>query len=67
MASYIPNFTQAGFTKVSELAGLQDNDLQVVGVSLIGHRNKMLRTIRSLSITDQSTNSPWNRAGSLKV
>ncbi|XP_028393816.1 ephrin type-A receptor 4-like isoform X2 [Dendronephthya gigantea] len=67
MASYIPHFTQAGFTKISELAGLQDNDLQVVGVSLIGHRNKMLRTIRSLSITDQSINSPWKRAGSLKV
>ena len=67
MSSYIPHFTQAGFNQLSDLAGLLDNDLQGIGVSLIGHRNKMLRTIRSLPITDESKKTPWNRAASLKV
>ena len=67
MSSYIPHFTQAGFTQLSDLAGLQDRDLQAIGVSLIGHRNKMLRTIRSLPITEETKKTPWNRAASLKV
>ena len=67
MSSYIPHFTQAGFIQVSDLAGLLDSDLQVIGVSLIGHRNKMLRTIRTLPITDQSKRTSWNRSPSLKV
>lgn len=66
MGSYIPHFTQAGFKQLSDLAGLLDSDLQVIGVSLIGHRNKMLRTIRTLPITDQEKRTSWNR-GSLKV
>ena len=67
MSSYIPHFTQAGFTQLSDLAGLLDSDLQVIGVSLIGHRNKMLRTIRTLPITDEAKKATWNRSASLKV
>ena len=67
MSSYIPHFTQAGFAQISDLAGLVDSDLQGIGVSLIGHRNKMLRTIRSLPITDETKKTPWNRATSVKV
>ena len=43
MSSYIPHFTQAGFNQVSDLTGLMDSDLQGIGISRIGHRNKMLR------------------------
>ena len=68
MSSYIPYFTEAGFTQLSDLAGLQDNDLQNIGISLIGHRNKMLRTIRSLPITEENGKTTLNRnSGSLKV
>jgi ephrin-B len=67
MSSYIPHFTQAGFTQLSQLGGLMDGDLQSIGISLIGHRNKMLRTIRSLPITDATNKTPWNRAPSMKV
>jgi ephrin-B len=67
MDSYIHIFTQAGLTQLSDLAGLEDSDLQSIGVSLIGHRNKMLRTIRSLPITEETKKTPWNRAPSMKV
>ena len=67
MSSYILHFTQAGFNQLSDLAGLLDSDLQGIGISLIGHRNKMLRTICSLSITDQSKETAWKRAPSLVV
>lgn len=67
MSSYIPHFKQAGFEQLSELGGLLDSDLQVIGVNLIGHRNKMLRTIRNLPVSEGSKNPTFKRSESLKV
>ncbi|XP_046850241.1 ephrin type-B receptor 2-like [Xenia sp. Carnegie-2017] len=67
MSSYIPHFKQAGFVQLSELGGLLDGDLQVIGVNLIGHRNKMLRTIRNLPVSEGSKNPTFKRSESLKV
>jgi ephrin-B len=53
MSSYMPHFATAGYESLSDLAGLMDNDLKELGISLVGHRNKMLRTIRSLPITKE--------------
>ncbi|XP_028393819.1 ephrin type-A receptor 4a-like [Dendronephthya gigantea] len=53
MSSYVPHFIAAGYENVADLAGLLDNDLKTMGISLVGHRNKMLRTIRSLPITEE--------------
>ena len=53
MNSYMPHFAAAGYERVSDLAGLLDKDLKDLGVSLVGHRNKMLRTIRSIPITNE--------------
>ena len=54
MSSYMPHFAAAGYEQLTDLAGLLDNDLKDLGISLVGHRNKMLRTIRSLPITQEN-------------
>ena len=54
MSSYMPHFAVAGYEQLTDLAGLLDNDLKDLGISLVGHRNKMLRTIRSLPITQEN-------------
>lgn len=54
MNSYVPHFAAAGYQRVSDLAGLLDKDLKDLGVSLVGHRNKMLRTIRSIPISEEN-------------
>ena len=54
LSLYVPHFTGAGYEALSELAGLADNDLKEMGITLIGHRNKILRTIRKLPITDMN-------------
>ena len=53
MSSYMPHFAAAGYERLSDLVGLLDNDLKELGISLVGHRNKMLRTIRSLPIAQE--------------
>lgn len=54
MNSYVSHFAAAGYQRVSDLAGLLDKDLKDLGVSLVGHRNKMLRTIRSIPISEEN-------------
>ena len=51
-STYLPHFTEAGYEKLSELAGLLDSDLKEMGITLVGHRNKILRTIRALPVTN---------------
>ena len=64
MSSYMPHFTSAGYKELSDLAGLLDDDLKSMGISLVGHRNKMLRTIRSLPVTGEKQ---WKSSKSLRV
>ena len=67
LSAYMPYFTTAGYKELSDLAGLLDHDLKEMGITLIGHRNKMLRTIRSLPITDKIPKKNWKREKSLQV
>ena len=49
----MPHFAAAGYERLSDLVGLLDDDLKELGISLVGHRNKMLRTIRSLPVAQE--------------
>ena len=69
MSSYMSHFTAAGYENLSQLGGMMDSDLKEMGVTLVGHRNKMLRRIRNLPISSeqQEHKEAWKRAKSLRV
>ena len=48
MGSYKTMFVEAGYTKQSDIFDLTDQDLKNVGVTLIGHRNKIMKGIETL-------------------
>ncbi|CAB4014881.1 ephrin type-A receptor 5 isoform X5, partial [Paramuricea clavata] len=43
MGSYKTMFIEAGYTKQSEIIDLTDADLKTIGITLIGHRNKIMK------------------------
>ena len=48
MGSYKSSFIEAGYTKQSDIHDLTDEDLKRIGVTLIGHRNKIMKGIETL-------------------
>ena len=48
MKTYETNFVEAGYKSKSEITGLTDEDLITIGITLIGHRNKIIKGINSL-------------------
>jgi ephrin-B len=48
MGHYKDMFIEAGYTKQSEIIGLTEYDLKNIGVTLIGHRNKIMKGIETL-------------------
>ena len=48
MNSYETNFVEAGYKSKSEITELTDEDLITIGITLIGHRNKIIKGINSL-------------------
>jgi hypothetical protein len=48
MGSYKTMFIEAGYTKQSEIIDLTDADLKTIGITLIGHRNKIMKGIETL-------------------
>jgi hypothetical protein len=48
MGEYVSNFTTAGYQRPCELIGIKEDDLKEMGISLVGHRNKILKGIKNL-------------------
>ena len=48
MAQYAGNFKTAGFNDLTQVTCLRDSDLKDIGVNLIGHRNKIYKSIKSM-------------------
>lgn len=46
MERYIDNFIDFGYTEIHQLYNITDDDLVNIGVPLVGHRNKIIKSIR---------------------
>ena len=46
MDRYIDNFIDFGYTELYQIQSLTDDDLVGIGVPLIGHRNKIIKSLR---------------------
>ena len=46
MDRYIDNFIDFGYTELYQIQNLTDGDLVGIGVPLIGHRNKIIKSLR---------------------
>lgn len=49
MEKYVDAFHAANINNLENVARLRDGDLREMGISLIGHRNKMNKSIRAMS------------------
>ena len=45
MDRYIDNFIDFGYTELYQIQNLTDDDLVGIGVPLIGHRNKIIKSL----------------------
>ena len=52
MGNYTTLFLNAGYDSPQQLVGMQNEDLLKIGVRLIGHRNKILKTVKALVVTN---------------
>ena len=57
MKTYEDVFLEAGYKSESDLVKITDVDLITMGVTLIGHRNKILKNIRLLK-SNTTTQKP---------
>ena len=48
MGRYINLFEKAGFSDLEQVTTLSEEDLSKMGVKLIGHRNKINKSIKAL-------------------
>lgn len=48
MGQYKPNFEDAGYVALKQLVKVGDSELDVIGVKLIGHRNKIKKNLKGL-------------------
>ena len=53
MSSYETTFVQAGYKCETDIVELTDEDLITIGITLIGHRNKIMKGINSLRDKDK--------------
>lgn len=65
MGSYESLFSAAGYKCPSDLSALEDQDLREMGITLIGHRNKILKGIRAIEFGNGQI--PYDRTASLSV
>ena len=54
MERYIEKFIDYGFTELYQVQQLTDGDLVCVGVPLIGHRNKILKSLSMRGARERS-------------
>ena len=48
MGQYAANFKTAGYNDLMQVTCLKDGDLKEIGVNLIGHRNKIYKSVKSM-------------------
>lgn len=48
MAQYTERFVQAGYSNLKNLAEFEEPDLDEMGIKLIGHKNKIRKSIREV-------------------
>ena len=48
MEKYLEHLLRAGFTTIERVAHLNEHDLDCLGVTLIGHRKKILQSVQAL-------------------
>lgn len=48
MGQYTANFKTAGYNDLTQVTHLKDGELKDIGVTLIGHRNKIYKSIKSM-------------------
>ena len=48
MSSYEITFIKANYKDEDDIIDLTNEDLQAIGITLIGHRNKIMKGIRAL-------------------
>ena len=46
MDRYIDNFIDFGYTELYQIQNMTDDDLVNIGVPLVGHRNKIIKSLR---------------------
>lgn len=45
MERYIENFIKFGYTELEQIQHMTDSDLVSIGVPLVGHRNKIIKSL----------------------
>ena len=45
MGRYVDNFIDFGYTELYQIQNLNDDDLVGIGVPLVGHRNKIMKSL----------------------
>ena len=48
MDKYSETFKAANIDTLTQLAKMEENDLKAIGINLIGHRNKMSKSIKAM-------------------
>ncbi|XP_020913964.1 ephrin type-A receptor 4 [Exaiptasia diaphana] len=54
MDKYADLFKQAGYVNLEQVKSLEEDDLKGLGIQLIGHRNKMRKSIKAMKIYDDN-------------
>ena len=58
MARYKPSFEKAGIVQVGQLCCLTDEQVQAAGVSLVGHRKRLLQAAKEITPPPQGARVP---------
>ena len=48
METYLEAFKAANITSLNQITKMEDKDLKAAGIKLIGHRNKMNKSIKAM-------------------
>lgn len=67
MGDYAKHFTASGYKRPCELYGIKEDDLKEMGITLVGHRNKILKGIKKLQGKEKGMKQPLKKEISLEV
>lgn len=67
MGDYAKNFIAAGYKRPCELYGIKEDDLKEMGITLVGHRNKISKGIKKLQGKEKGGKQPLKKEISLEV
>ncbi|XP_028394326.1 ephrin type-B receptor 2-like [Dendronephthya gigantea] len=67
MGEYASSFISAGYHRPCELYEIKEDALKEMGISLVGHRNKILKGIRNLQGKKKGGKQPLKKEISLEV